>query len=233
MLETHLHSPITRQRLRTGLAADHIDAFADWLHLHGYKPITISNLLRSLAGWTDWMLAAGFTMQNLHAGFEACKGVIEKEPHVRNRRGPNRNSLIAASAFIRFLQHLGEIPLPVPPPSASAHCRMLAEFRSWMCRHRGLTESTLDVYQGVLVGLLEALGEDARAYSAEALRGFVLDRARPHGIYRAKSIVVAVRSFLRFLGATGEMSSRDGTRHPRVCLVATLLCPPVSRRGGC
>jgi hypothetical protein len=44
-----------------GAAADHIDAFADWLHLNGYKPISITNLLRSLAGWTDWMLAEGFT----------------------------------------------------------------------------------------------------------------------------------------------------------------------------
>jgi hypothetical protein len=30
-----------------------------------------------------------------------------------------------------------------------------------------------------------------------------IGRARPHGIERAKSIVVAVRSFIRFLGATG------------------------------
>src|SRR6202049_4622371 len=103
MLETHLNSPVTQRRLRTGLAADHIDAFADWLHLHGYKPITICTLLRSLAGWTDWMPAAGFTVQNLLAGFEACKAGIEKE-HVRNRRGPNRYSLTAASVFIRFLQ---------------------------------------------------------------------------------------------------------------------------------
>jgi site-specific recombinase XerD len=36
------------------------------------------------------------------------------------------------------------------------------------------------------------------------LRAFVLDRARPHGIERAKSIVVAVRAFMRFLGATGR-----------------------------
>jgi integrase/recombinase XerD len=54
-----------------------------------------------------------------------------------------------------------------------------------MRKHRGLTETTLDVYQGILVGLLDALGDDARAYSAEVLRAFVLDRARPHGIYRA------------------------------------------------
>jgi integrase/recombinase XerD len=59
MLETHLKSPITRRRLCTGPAAGHIDAFADWLNRQGYKPSSIDNLLTSLAGWTDWMLAAG------------------------------------------------------------------------------------------------------------------------------------------------------------------------------
>jgi integrase/recombinase XerD len=67
-------------------------------------------------------------------------------------------------------------------------------------RTRGLTDATLDVYEGILTALLDALGDDVRLYSAEALRAFVFNRARPHGIYRAKSIVVAVRSFVRFLG---------------------------------
>ena len=204
MLETHLNSPVTRRRLRTGPAADHIDTFADWLHLQGYKPISIGNLLASLAGWTDWMLAAGFTAQDLLPGFEACKLEIEKEQRVRYRRGPNRHSVTAASVFIRFLQHQGELPPPVTPPSAGDLWPMLGEFRSWMSKHRGLADTTLNLYQGILVGLLDALGDDARAYSAEALRAFVLDRARPHGIYRAKNIVVAVRSFVRFLGVTGR-----------------------------
>jgi integrase/recombinase XerD len=59
MLDTHLRSRVTRQRLRSGPAAGHIDAFADWLHNLGYRPVTIEASLRSLAGWTDWMRAAG------------------------------------------------------------------------------------------------------------------------------------------------------------------------------
>jgi integrase/recombinase XerD len=204
MLETHLSSPITRQRLRAGVAADHIDAFADWLHLRGYKPNSIDNGLTSLAAWTDWMLRAGFSAQDLLAGFEACKLAIGKEQRVRYSRGPNQQSVTAASLFIRFLQLQGELPPPVARPSAIEQWPILGEFRSWMSAHRGLTETTLDVYQGILVGFLDALGDDARAYSAEALRAFVLDRARPHGIERAKSIVVAVRSFIRFHGVTGR-----------------------------
>ena len=162
MLETHLNSPVARRRLRTGPAADHIDAFADWLHLHGYRPTSINNLLRSLAAWTDWMLAAGFTAQEFLVGFEACKLAVEQKQRVLYSRGPNHYSVTAASVFIRFLQHQGELPLPVAPPSASDLWPMLGEFRSWMHKHRGLTETTLDVYQGILVGLLDALGDDAR-----------------------------------------------------------------------
>lgn len=211
MLATHLNSPVTRRRLRTGPAAAHIDAFADWLYLQGYKPVTIDHLLAALAGWTDWMLAAGFTEQNLLPGFEACRLAVATTPRVRYRRGPTHNSMRAASIFVRFLQQRGELPPPVAPPSPSDRWPILGEFRSWMSKHRGVTETTLEVYQGILVGLLDALGDDARAYSAETLRTFVLNRARPHGIYRAKSIVVAVRSFVRFLAATGRC--RAGMEH--------------------
>ena len=88
MLETHLNSPVTRRRLRNGPAADHIDAFADWLNLQGYRPSSIDTLLRPLAGWTDWMTAEGFTARDFLAGFEACKLALEKERRARYRRGP-------------------------------------------------------------------------------------------------------------------------------------------------
>jgi site-specific recombinase XerD len=111
---------------------------------------------------------------------------------------------VAARLFIAFLRETGVIPPAAPIPSASQRWPMLGTFRSWMGQHRGLTESTLDVYQTVLVDLVEALGDDPRGYTAEALRAFVLERARPHGLWRARTIVVAVRALLRFLGATGQ-----------------------------
>jgi len=158
MLESYLNSPVTRRRLRSGLAADHIDAFADWLHVQGYRPTCINNLLRSLAGWTDWMLAAGFTAQDLLAGFEACKLALEQKQRGRYSRGPNHYSVTAASVFIRFLQHQGELPLPATASRGSELWPLLGEFRCWMREHRGLTDTTLDAYEGILTGLLDALG---------------------------------------------------------------------------
>lgn len=204
MLDTYLKSPVTRGRLRTGPAAEHIDAFADWLHRQGFTPITINRSLRALAAWTDWLQAAGLTAHELQVGFTQCKAALQIEPRVPHCRGPNTNSLQAASLLLRFLRERGELPALVPEVRADERWPLLGEFRAWMRQHRGLTESTLDVYQGILADLVEALGDEVRAYTAESLRAFVLERSRPHGIERAKSIAVAVRAFLRFLGATGR-----------------------------
>ena len=51
MLETHLRSPVTQRRLRSGPAADHVDRFADWLRSRGYRPRSIEDVLRALAGF--------------------------------------------------------------------------------------------------------------------------------------------------------------------------------------
>jgi integrase/recombinase XerD len=204
MLETYLSSPVACARLRAGAAADRIDAFADWLHCAGYTQLSIKSMLVSLAGWTDWMRTAGYAAQDLLTGLEACRAMLARQERVPRRGGPNKQSLAAAGVFVRFLRERGDIPFAAPASRPSERWPLLGELRSWMRTHRGLTESSLDVYEGILAGLLDALGDDPSVYTAESLRAFVLERAKPHGIERAKSIAVAVRAFLRFLGATGR-----------------------------
>jgi integrase/recombinase XerD len=204
MLERHVNSPVTRRRLRSGPAAEHVDPFADWLHRRGYKSVSIVAISRSLAGWTDWMQSAGFTVHDCPAGLAACTAELQAGGRVRYRRGPNNHSLTAAALFIRFLQECGVLPPPAILASPADLWPFISEFRSWMRQHRGLTETTLDVYQPIIAELLTALGGDPRLYTAEALRGFALERARRYGLHRAKTVVVAVRAFLRFLGATQQ-----------------------------
>lgn len=206
MLKDHLKSPITRRRLRMGLVADHVDGFADWLHSHGYTAITIELRLRSLAAWAEWLQAAGFTANEYISGFEACKAALGLG-HVRYSRGPNDDSRIAAALFIAFLRDEGVFALPAQTPSPVDRWPILAEFRSWMRQHRGLQDSTLDVYQSVVVDLLNCIGGAPQTYTAAIVRGFVLQRAKPHGIRRAQGITTAVRAFLRFLGATGHCAA--------------------------
>ena len=204
MLDAHLTSPVTRRRLRSGPAAGHIDGFADWLHRRGYRPATLDTTLRSLAGWTDWMRSAGFGADDMPAGLDACAAALGEQRRVRYGRGPNRKSLEAARLFCRFLREQGVLPPLAAAPSPAERWPLLGEFRAWARQHRGLAETSIDAYERILAELLAAIGDDPRAYTAEALRGFVLERARRHRIARAKTVVVATRAFLRFLGATGR-----------------------------
>jgi site-specific recombinase XerD len=193
-------------RLRSGPTAPYVDAFADWLCEQGYRPITIDTRLRSLAEWSDWMQDASFTPETLGPGLDAYKESRKRAGHFRYRNGKLHNSIVAASGFIHFLRKCGTVPQPATPPSSLDTWPILGEFRLWMRLHRGLTETTLDVYQDVVVDLLTALGDATQAYAAANLRNFVLQRAKPHGIWRAKSIATSTRAFLRFLGATGRCS---------------------------
>jgi len=204
MLADHLKSAVTRERLRSGPAVDHIDAFANWMSGLGYRPVTIDETLRSLASWTDWMQAAGFTAQDFLEGFTSCAAELGSVRRTRYSRGPNDHSLTAATLFIRFLRVQGVLAPVAVPPSPADLWPIIGEFRSWMRQHRGLTETTLDVYQAIIIELLVAHGSDPQRYTPDVLRGFALERARRHGIWRAKTVIVSVRAFLRFLGATGQ-----------------------------
>jgi site-specific recombinase XerD len=203
MLNDHLQSPVTQQRLRAGLAADHIDGFADWLHDQGYKPISITTILRSFAAWSDWATQAGAAISEAIDALDSCKAFVTRADRPRYSRGPNNHSLSAAALFIRFLQERGVLACPDPVPSPTEVWPVLSDFRAWMQQQGGLRESSLDTYQFVIVEMLEFLGDAVHTYTAAQVRDFVEQCAKPHGLWRAKSITTATRAFLRFLSATG------------------------------
>ena len=202
MIKSYLKSPVTRQRLYEGLAAPYVDEFADWMRSRGFKKITIEGDLRSLAGWTDWMKERGHGEDAVVEGFEKCRSEL-KGGRVFYARGPNKYSIKAASKYIQFLQERGVVANVPPPPSVSELWPILGEFRSWSLQHRGTRETTLDLYETTLRDLVKVVGDKPNLYSATSLRDFVLKRAKPHSIYRAQAITVAVRAFLRFLSSKG------------------------------
>jgi integrase/recombinase XerD len=175
----------------------HIDGFKTWLHQNGYREVTITELVRLLACWADWSHTAGFDLDTIQTSFVASAAIFQGGKTARAPRG-------AGALFIDYLRTQGTLPVLKPSPSAEETWPLLAEFQSWMREQRGVVDSTLDTYRSTLVDLLKALGKDPSAYSASAVRAFVLDRAKPHGRGRAQCIAVAKRAFLKFLVATGR-----------------------------
>ena len=207
MSEDYYKSPVLRNRLRRGLAAPFIDEFVAQMLTQGYTRLSIEGRLLALASWTDWMEQRELKIGQSVEGLTTCRHELETKGRVRGSRSPNKNALLAAKMFIRFLQQKGLLARSNPKLLSRDKYILLRSFHSWMKDNRGLKESTLEVYEYILVELLDELGESPEMYSAAQIRKFILDRAAPHGIQRAKTIATAVRAFLRFLGATGHCRS--------------------------
>ena len=174
----------------------HADGFKDWLAQRNYSAATITEIVRLLALWGDWVRAAGFGIETLADGLAASALVFRGGKTARAPQG-------AAALFIAYLRERNVLP-PVQHPSLEETWPALAAFRRWMQEHRGIKDSTLDTYQAILVDLLASLGTDPAAYTAAAIRGFVLVRAKPHGRGRAQGITVATRAYLKYLVAIGQ-----------------------------
>ena len=182
---------------RLRLLGAHVDGFRSWLGRNGYRPTTIVELVRLLACWAEWLQAAGFALDNILAGFDASAPAFKGGRTTRAPRG-------AAALFIHYLREQGALPSAPKPPSPTERWPILAAFRTWMRSQRGVADSTLDTYQTTLVDLFRTLGDDPSAFTAYAVRAFVLERAKPHSRGRAKTIATSTRAFLRFLVATGQ-----------------------------
>jgi integrase/recombinase XerD len=184
-----------KDRLR--FALPHVEGFKHWLERRGHTRKTLIGLVQYLAHWTDWVHKAGFTLDTIYAGYDASAAAFKgKRPH--------QEWLNAGVLFIRYLQEQELVPLRPKPASPTQIWPILGAFQDWMRTHRGMAQSSLDTYQTILVDLLQALGDDVQAYTPQAIRGFVLDRASSHGLARAKSVAGAARAFLRYLVATGQ-----------------------------
>ena len=191
---------ITWRRLRSGVAADHVEDFADWLRNRGHNRRMTFRILCSLARWTDWMKREANASLGVEKGVERCVTFVKTTRRKPYQRIPNIESLRAAKKYVLFLRERKLLP---PPPAATDNqAPMLRDFLIWMRTHRGVTGATLNVYQRVLEEFLESHGSEPRSYTAEMLRTFVLKRGKRHGISYAKLGATAVRVFARFLTVT-------------------------------
>ena len=191
---------------RGSAAGAYLAAFAQSLAEAGYVPSAVQRRVTAAAHLGYWADAerielAALDEQALLAfgkHLRACRCI--KRRRRRGRADPLDARL--ATLFVAHLRSLGIVPA-APPPEAIVVSPVLAAYRAWMLRHRGVTSSTIDVYQRVLVEVLATIGDDAARYTAPMLRKFILDR-RDRGHGWIKTVATPMRSFLRYLAAEGR-----------------------------
>lgn len=186
---------VTTARLH--FALPHFENFVRWLEARQYTKATMAGQITHFGHWTQWMHDAGYDLSTVHSGYAASVPALKAGPYHPLR-------LRSGALFVHFLEEQG-IVTPLPKPlTPSERWPILGEFRDWMRRNRGVMDSSLDTYQEVLVHLMRDLGAAPEAYSARAIREFVLGRAGRHSLAHARMTVTATRVFLRFLIAIGR-----------------------------
>ena len=205
MLTTYLKTPRTLEHYRAGLAGPHLDAFTGWLEAQRYQSRRILHRLRGAHRFACWARSAGCRIQALDVqALEAYGHHLQGIQRLRYPSGRYSHLFVGARHLVHFLETAGVVApatsiLPPPPEPA-----LLGAFRQWMQTHRGTTQATLNGYRLTLTALLHTLGDQPECWTARALRAFVLERAGQGGMGRAKTVVTAVRMFLRFLIAIGR-----------------------------
>ena len=205
MLTTYVKTPLALEQYRSGPAGPHLDAFIGWLEEHGYQHRRIPHLIRGVKRFSFWARDAGLPLEQLDANaLQAFHQHLQDIRRLRYACGRCSHLFVGARYFVYFLETVGFVAPAasvMPPPPAP---ELLGAFRHWMHTHRGTTDATLNGYRLTIVALLQTLGEQPERYEAKALRTFVLNQAGDKGIGRAKTVVTAVRMFLRFLIAIGR-----------------------------
>ena len=205
MLTTYVKTPRALEQYRSGPAGPHLDAFIGWLEERGYQHRRIPHLIRGVKRFSFWARDAGLPLEQLDANaLQAFHQHLQDIRRLRYACGRCSHLFVGARYFVYFLETVGFVApaasVMPPPPDPE----LLGAFRHWMHTHRGTTDATLNGYRLTIVALLETLGEQPERYEARALRTFVLNQAGDKGIGRAKTVVTAVRMFLRFLIAIGR-----------------------------
>jgi site-specific recombinase XerD len=79
----------------------------------------------------------------------------------------------------------------------------IAEFQDWLRHHRGISERTIDRHGRMVARLLASLGNDPGKYDAELVRRVILAESQRSSRPYIKTMVTALRGYLRFLAAHG------------------------------
>lgn len=208
MLETYFSAPKSLRRLRSGISGPHIDAFADDLERGGYAPSSAVRYIRAAAHLGCFVQRRGRVLADidLHT-LHAFAGHLRRCqcPHFK-RAKISYHARFGAKLFHQRLVDCG-ICSREPVRDTPTDLALVTAFRDWFQTHRGVKQPTLRQYSRGATELVQALGEDVGQWTSQAVRNFLLERARKCGAPTTQKLITSLRAFLRYLNFHGD--SRD------------------------
>uniref|UniRef100_UPI003F9EA013 tyrosine-type recombinase/integrase n=1 Tax=Roseiarcus sp. TaxID=1969460 RepID=UPI003F9EA013 len=189
--------------LRSGPSGPYLDGFAAALERQGYSAGTAVRYLRAAAH-------LGYVVARQGAMPSDIDLAVFSEHLLRCRcpraMGGRRNHHTIFGARL-FRQHLVEICVCGSAAAASlqpAEPSLVADFKVWLRKHRGASDSTIKLYARDAALLMVALGNDSERWEPAAIRSFFLDRASHCGKGTVEKLTTSLRVFLRYLAVKGR-----------------------------
>jgi site-specific recombinase XerD len=197
----------------SGPLARFADGFRVDLIERGYSLWRSQEQLYLLAHVSRWMEAEGLELAGL------TPATLERYFVWRRRQGYRKSlSPLSLRRLLGYLDGLGVLPADDAVPSPVDG--LLAEFRRYLLRERGVAARTVRLYEPVarlfLSGRSEPLADDLARLSGGEVNTFVLREARQRSARSAEMMVCALRALLRFLHAQGMIAEPLAAAAPSV-----------------
>jgi len=177
-------------------------SFGEVLAHQGYAPSSAASQLKLMAHLSRWMatervLASELTPERVEQ-FAAARRAAGYR-HFLSPRG--------LRPLLRYLGERGVVPEPAPRIADSPVERLLAIYRAYLFGERSLAAGTVRYYERVarlfLCSTSSLVGLDVAAITTGDVSRFVLAECRRRSVGSAKTVVMALRSLLRYLYVEG------------------------------
>ena len=197
-----------------GSLEPHITGFADELLRQGYARTSAEQHVCFLAHLDRWMSAERVGLDGL------SEPVIERYLEVRRAAGyVEYRSMKALRPLLEFLAPLGVLPVEEDDPPGPVE-ELLGRYHDYLVGERGLTAGTargyVDFVRPFVATRLRVDVLDLAGVTAADVTGFVLCACPDRAVGSAKLIVCALRSLLRWLHLTGQVSTSLASAVPSV-----------------
>lgn len=206
MIEQYFSAPKTLRRVRGGPSGAYLEGFVEALTRGGYARTTIIRSVRAATHLGLFLARRGQSVLDLDAARLRAFGRHLRQCRCRRSscRRTGFHTRFGAQRFHEYLIARGLCPRPVvgaaPPPVPP----LIGAFTVWYRAHRGVTALTLQHYARGATAMLDALGPDVQAWTAQAVRQFLVTAMDSGRARSTQALITATRAFVRYLAFRGD-----------------------------